>query len=157
VVLTPFILAFSLPDCAGGLRRNSGGASRAAVALHRVLRCWHARRPHGWRACTTSSAPTPPPHRAPAGAILQFVRDTTTRVEGVGDVCSLALFDFSRHGNSKYGAPTHAAKRLRSKQVCVCVAVCVCVCVWLCVCVAVCVCVCVRACVRVCVCVRVPR
>jgi hypothetical protein len=53
-----------------------------------------------------------------AGAILQFVADTTTRVEGVGDVCSLAVFDFGRHGNSKYGAPAPApAKRLRSKQV----------------------------------------
>lgn len=51
------------------------------------------------------------------GAILQFVRDTTTRVEGVGDVCSLALFDFDRHGNRKYGAPAHANKRMRSKQV----------------------------------------
>lgn len=54
----------------------------------------------------------------PAGAILQFVRNTTTRVEGVGDVCSLALFDFDRHGNRKYGAPAHANKRMRSKQVC---------------------------------------
>ncbi|KAF6253428.1 autophagy protein Apg9-domain-containing protein [Scenedesmus sp. NREL 46B-D3] len=67
VLLTPFILAYSLPRC--------------------------------------------------AGAILQFVAETTTRVEGVGDVCSLAVFDFGRHGNSKYGAPAHApAKRLRSKQ-----------------------------------------
>jgi len=32
-------------------------------------------------------------------------------------VCSLAVFDFDRHGNSKYGAPIHAAKKLRSKQV----------------------------------------
>jgi hypothetical protein len=53
----------------------------------------------------------------PAGAILQFVRDTTTRVEGVGDVCSLAVFDFDRHGNRKYGARSHANKRMRSKQV----------------------------------------
>lgn len=52
-----------------------------------------------------------------AGSILAFVRDNTTRVEGVGDVCSLALFDFERHGNSKYGAPAHATKRARSKQV----------------------------------------
>jgi autophagy-related protein 9 len=52
-----------------------------------------------------------------AGAILQFVRETSTRVEGVGDVCSLALFDFDRHGNRKYGAPAHANKRMRSKQV----------------------------------------
>lgn len=50
-------------------------------------------------------------------AILQFVADHTTRVEGVGDICSLAAFDFSRHGNVKYGAPAHAAKRMRSKQV----------------------------------------
>lgn len=55
---------------------------------------------------------------AAPGAILQFVRDTTTRVEGVGDVCSLAVFDFDRHGNRKYGALAHANKRMRSKQVC---------------------------------------
>lgn len=51
-----------------------------------------------------------------AGAILQFVRDNTVRVPGVGDICSLAGFDFERHGNNKYGAPVHAAKRQRSKQ-----------------------------------------
>jgi hypothetical protein len=82
--------------------------------------------PHVWRVWGTSAAwlslTSVVAHHAllllPAGAILQFVADTTTRVEGVGDVCSLAVFDFGRHGNSKYGAPAHApAKRLRSKQV----------------------------------------
>ena len=51
-----------------------------------------------------------------SGAILSFVRDNTTRVEGVGDICSFAAFDFQRHGNGKYGAPVHAAKHQRSRQ-----------------------------------------
>ena len=45
-----------------------------------------------------------------APAILAFVRDFTTHVPGVGDVCSLAAFDFERHGNSKYGSPAQAPK-----------------------------------------------
>ena len=52
-----------------------------------------------------------------APAILRFVRDHTARLEGVGDVCSLAAFDFGRHGNPKYGAPSAAAQRAaRSRQ-----------------------------------------
>jgi len=43
-------------------------------------------------------------------AILDFVRDNTVFVEGVGDICSLANFDFEKHGNSKYGALTHCPK-----------------------------------------------
>lgn len=43
-------------------------------------------------------------------AILDFVRDHTVFVEGVGDICSLANFDFEKHGNSKYGANAHSAK-----------------------------------------------
>ena len=46
----------------------------------------------------------------PAGAILRFVEEHTVHVEGVGDVCSLAAFDFARHGNAKYGAPSSAPK-----------------------------------------------
>lgn len=46
----------------------------------------------------------------PAGAILRFVEEHTENVEGVGDVCSLAAFDFGRHGNAKYGAPAEAPK-----------------------------------------------
>jgi hypothetical protein len=45
------------------------------------------------------------------------VRDHTVHVDGVGDVCSLAAFDFDRHGNPKYAAPSAAPdKRARSKQ-----------------------------------------
>ena len=40
-----------------------------------------------------------------AGAILDFVRTFTVYVEGVGHVCSFALFDFERHGDTSYGAP----------------------------------------------------
>lgn len=60
IVLTPFVLYFSLADC--------------------------------------------------SHAILAFVRDHTVFVEGVGDICSLANFDFEKHGNSKYGAVTHCPK-----------------------------------------------
>jgi autophagy-related protein 9 len=60
VVLTPFVLYFSLPKC--------------------------------------------------APAITRFVRDFTTSVDGVGNICSLSAFDFSRHGNSKYGSPLQAPK-----------------------------------------------
>ncbi|KAL0047089.1 hypothetical protein WJX82_006349 [Trebouxia sp. C0006] len=49
-------------------------------------------------------------------AILDFVRDNTVFVEGVGDICSLANFDFEKHGNSKYGALTHCPKASRSRQ-----------------------------------------
>ncbi|GAB4821600.1 hypothetical protein N2152v2_008646 [Parachlorella kessleri] len=65
-LLTPFVLAFSLPKC--------------------------------------------------AGAILRFVEQHTTHIEGVGDVCSLAAFDFARHGSAKYGAPGDAPKGARSRQ-----------------------------------------
>lgn len=66
IVLTPFVLCFSLPYC--------------------------------------------------THAILDFVRDNTVFVEGVGDICSLANFDFEKHGNSKYGALTHCPKASRSRQ-----------------------------------------
>ncbi len=45
-----------------------------------------------------------------APAILAFVRDFTVRVDGIGDICSLAAFDLQRHGNAKYGAPSQAPK-----------------------------------------------
>lgn len=70
-----------------------------------------------------SEAPPSKPNHHPnsdllaAGAVLSFVREHTTHVEGVGDVCSLAAFDFDRHGNPKYGAPSAApSKAARSKQ-----------------------------------------
>ena len=51
-------------------------------------------------------------------AILEFVRDHTVFVEGVGDICSLANFDFEKHGNSKYGAVTHCPKVNNSVKLC---------------------------------------
>ena len=55
VLLTPFILWFSLPPC--------------------------------------------------AGAIIDFFREFTVHVDGVGYVCSFAVFDFRRHGNLKAPEP----------------------------------------------------
>ncbi|KAI0318827.1 autophagy protein Apg9-domain-containing protein [Amylostereum chailletii] len=67
VVLTPFILWFSLPPC--------------------------------------------------APAIVDFFREFTVHVDGLGYVCSFAVFDFERHGNVKFGAPTKAKdERLMSKN-----------------------------------------
>lgn len=55
VVLTPFILWFSLPEC--------------------------------------------------APAIIDFFREFTVHVDGLGFVCSFAVFDFQRHGNVKVRVP----------------------------------------------------
>ncbi|KAJ2960340.1 hypothetical protein NQZ79_g4339 [Umbelopsis isabellina] len=40
-----------------------------------------------------------------SGQIIDFFREFTVHVDGLGYVCSFALFDFRRHGNVKYGAP----------------------------------------------------
>uniref|UniRef100_A0A0A9CNX2 Autophagy-related protein 9 n=1 Tax=Arundo donax TaxID=35708 RepID=A0A0A9CNX2_ARUDO len=48
--------------------------------------------------------------------IVRFISDFTIYVDGVGDVCSLSLFDFRRHGNKNYGSPSDALKSLRSSQ-----------------------------------------
>ncbi|KAF3335190.1 autophagy-related protein 9-like protein [Carex littledalei] len=48
--------------------------------------------------------------------ILRFVSDFTVYVQGVGDVCSLSLFDFEKHGNKHYGSPCDAIKDMRSSQ-----------------------------------------
>ncbi|KAI1319720.1 autophagy protein atg9 [Mortierella claussenii] len=37
--------------------------------------------------------------------VIDFFREFTVHVDGVGYVCSFAVFDFKRHGNVKYGAP----------------------------------------------------
>ncbi|XP_057836521.2 autophagy-related protein 9 [Cryptomeria japonica] len=49
-------------------------------------------------------------------AILQFIQDFTVNVDGVGDVCSLSVFDFELHGNGKYGSPCNTSKDRRSGQ-----------------------------------------
>ncbi|KAJ7721553.1 putative transmembrane protein [Mycena maculata] len=67
VVLTPFVLWFSLPNC--------------------------------------------------APAIIDFFREFTVHVDGRGYVCSFAEFNFERHGNVKFGAPTRIYdKRMISNE-----------------------------------------
>ena len=56
------------------------------------------------------------PVSARAPEMVQFTRQFTTHVGGVGATCSLAAFDFAKHGNGKYGAPRTARKPARSKQ-----------------------------------------
>lgn len=41
--------------------------------------------------------------------IIDFVKDFTVHVDGIGHVCSFALFDFSKNGNVKFGAPSPTA------------------------------------------------
>ena len=54
------------------------------------------------------------------GDIVAFVADNTVEVEGVGSVCSMAVFDLSRHGNAKYGSSpggsSGSSKTSRSRQ-----------------------------------------
>lgn len=54
-----------------------------------------------------------PPH---APHLCSFLRDNTTHIPGLGDLCTHAQFDFERHGNVKYGSPVPGPKRLRSRQ-----------------------------------------
>ncbi|KAI3449757.1 hypothetical protein Pfo_006422 [Paulownia fortunei] len=48
--------------------------------------------------------------------ILQFIVDFTVDVEGVGHVCSFSLFDFTNHGNKKYGSTFNSPRDKRSSQ-----------------------------------------
>lgn len=48
--------------------------------------------------------------------ILCFISEFTFYVDGVGDVCSLSLFDLQRHGNRNYGSPLDSIKDARSSQ-----------------------------------------
>ncbi|KAI8342329.1 autophagy protein Apg9-domain-containing protein [Chlamydoabsidia padenii] len=41
-----------------------------------------------------------------AEQIVDFFREFSVHVDGLGYVCSFAQFDFEKHGNIKYGAPT---------------------------------------------------
>ncbi|KDQ17911.1 hypothetical protein BOTBODRAFT_29217 [Botryobasidium botryosum FD-172 SS1] len=50
-------------------------------------------------------------------AIIDFFREFTVHVDGLGHVCSFAVFDFKRHGNVKFGAPAEGIEeRLMSKE-----------------------------------------
>ncbi|KAJ2097897.1 autophagy protein atg9 [Coemansia sp. S100] len=67
VVTAPFIMLFSLPDC--------------------------------------------------AEKVIDFFREFTVNVDGLGYVCSFAAFDFEKHGNVKFSAPTRApGEHLASKN-----------------------------------------
>ncbi|KAI9348141.1 autophagy protein Apg9-domain-containing protein [Obelidium mucronatum] len=54
------------------------------------------------------------PHSAEA--IIDFIRDCTVDMEGVGFVCSFAAFDLARYGNPKYGVPTLAMGEGKMEQ-----------------------------------------
>jgi autophagy-related protein 9 len=45
-----------------------------------------------------------------ATEIIDFFRECTVNSESVGFVCSFAAFDFEKHGNAQYGAPTEPAR-----------------------------------------------
>lgn len=47
--------------------------------------------------------------------LVEFIREFTVHVDGLGYVCSFALFDFKRHGNRKYGGMA-ADKHHQTKQ-----------------------------------------
>ncbi|PWN88153.1 APG9-domain-containing protein [Acaromyces ingoldii] len=52
-----------------------------------------------------------------APAIIDFFREFTVHVDGLGYVCSFAVFDFARHGNVKFGAPGgYRDGRMASKE-----------------------------------------
>ncbi|KAJ8076292.1 autophagy protein atg9 [Marasmius tenuissimus] len=52
-----------------------------------------------------------------APAIIDFFREFTVHVDGRGYVCSFAEFNFERHGNVKFGAPTEVQdKRMVSNE-----------------------------------------
>jgi autophagy-related protein 9 len=51
-----------------------------------------------------------------AEQILAFIKSFTVQVEGVGHVCGFALFDFERHGDTRYGAPVDGRAELRSRD-----------------------------------------
>ncbi|BGP66174.1 hypothetical protein NBRC10512_001448 [Rhodotorula toruloides] len=40
-----------------------------------------------------------------AGPVVDFFREFTVHVDGLGYVCSFAVFDFKRHGDPSFGAP----------------------------------------------------
>ncbi|KAJ2160865.1 autophagy protein atg9 [Coemansia sp. RSA 552] len=51
-----------------------------------------------------------------AERVVDFLRDFTVRDPALGYVCSLSTFDFARHGNARFAAPTRAAPHMASKH-----------------------------------------
>jgi autophagy-related protein 9 len=50
--------------------------------------------------------------------LVEFFREFSVHVDGIGYVCSFALFDFQRHGNNKYGGASGGGtnKRQHTRQ-----------------------------------------
>uniref|UniRef100_A0A1J3HQT2 Autophagy-related protein 9 n=1 Tax=Noccaea caerulescens TaxID=107243 RepID=A0A1J3HQT2_NOCCA len=48
--------------------------------------------------------------------ILEFIRNYTVDIEGVGNVCSFSAFNFESHGNTRYGSPRNVSREQRSSQ-----------------------------------------
>ena len=51
-----------------------------------------------------------------AERIIDFVRDFTIHVDGIGYVCSFAVFDFSKNGNAKFGAVDKIPPKMTSND-----------------------------------------
>ncbi|BGP43795.1 autophagy protein atg9 [Rhodotorula kratochvilovae] len=51
-----------------------------------------------------------------AGPVVDFFREFTVHVDGLGYVCSFAVFDFKRHGDTKFGAPVQETRDERWKS-----------------------------------------
>ncbi|KAK4054015.1 autophagy protein atg9 [Microbotryomycetes sp. JL221] len=43
-----------------------------------------------------------------SGSIVDFFREFSVHVDGLGYVCSFAVFDFKRHGDTRFGAPVQS-------------------------------------------------
>eukprot|EP00735_Rhodelphis_limneticus_P008705 TRINITY_DN2204_c0_g1::TRINITY_DN2204_c0_g1_i1::g.6795::m.6795 TRINITY_DN2204_c0_g1::TRINITY_DN2204_c0_g1_i1::g.6795 ORF type:complete len:643 (-),score=90.70,sp/Q8RUS5/ATG9_ARATH/39.49/7e-154,APG9/PF04109.11/8.2e-128,DUF4231/PF14015.1/1.3e+04,DUF4231/PF14015.1/0.033 TRINITY_DN2204_c0_g1_i1:613-2541(-) len=48
--------------------------------------------------------------------LIEFVDQFTRNVDGVGDVCGFAVFDFDAYGNSRYGANSRQPRDRRTRQ-----------------------------------------
>ncbi len=117
VVLTPFMLYFTLPQCAG-----APSSPRARTPPSTLGGGWvrtqseraHVRAvmPLTWCALGTRVR-----FAALAEDIVQFVSEFTVHVEGVGDVCSLACFDLKVRERLAEEADTdrHPAQRAASR------------------------------------------
>ncbi|PVF99063.1 APG9-domain-containing protein [Serendipita vermifera] len=54
------------------------------------------------------------PNSAPA--IIDFFREFTVHVDTLGYVCSFAVFDFKRHGNIRFGAPSFGEQDIDTQE-----------------------------------------
>lgn len=52
-----------------------------------------------------------------APAIIDFFREFTIYVDGLGYVCSFAVFDFKRHGNVNVGISSHKTRASPDRRI----------------------------------------